>query len=140
MLSEFISNAQPAIVNVLSDDDGVTRMFPLYYTYKMSDGTTRNLFTATLVLVKRYYRVANEDVSIERDKIVFSSANIPVLDPSTRRLELFEKDFKWLKNKILNPAPPRNTHTTETCLPYSQTGFGWKPSPGKKRRIFPSMC
>jgi len=46
VLSEFISSAHPAIVNVLADDDDVTCMFPLYYTYKMSDRTIRNLFTA----------------------------------------------------------------------------------------------
>ena len=50
VLNEFISSAHPAIVNVLADDDDVTRMFPLYYTYKMSDGTVRNLLTATLLL------------------------------------------------------------------------------------------
>ncbi len=137
VLSEFISNAQPAIVNVLSDDDGVTRMFPLYYTYKMSDGTARNLFTATLVLVKRYYRVANEDVSIERDKVVFSSANIPVLDPSTRRLELFEKDFKWLKNKILNPAPPKEYPYNRNLFALLSNRLRMETKPGKKTPDFP---
>jgi len=108
VLSEFISSAHPAIVNVLPDDDDVTRMFPLYYTYKMGDGTTRNLFTATLVLVQRYFRVANRDISIKHDKILLSAAKIPILDPLTHQLELFEKDFKWLKHKILNPVPPKN--------------------------------
>lgn len=110
VLSEFISNAHPAIVNVLADDDDVTRMFPLYYTYKMSDGTTRNVFTATLVLIKQYYRVANKDISINHDKIVLSSAKIPILNPLTHQLELFEKDFEWLTHKILNPVPPKGYH------------------------------
>ena len=106
VLSEFISNSHPAIVNVLPDDDGLTRMFPLYYTYKMSDGMVRNLFTATLALVKRYYRVTHENLSIQRDKVVLSSAKIPILDPFTHQLDLFENDFQWLKRKILNPVPP----------------------------------
>lgn len=110
VLSEFISYAHPAIVNVLADDDDVTRMFPLYYTYKMSDGTTRNLFTATLVLVQQYFRVANKDISIKHDSILLSAAKIPTLDPLTHQLELFEKDFKWLKHKILNPVPPKSYH------------------------------
>ena len=107
VLSEFISSAHPAIVNVLADDDDVTRMFPLYYTYKMSDRTIRNLFTATLVLVQRYYRVTNENISITHDKVVLSAAKIPTLDPLTHQLEVFEKEFKWLKHKILNPVPPK---------------------------------
>lgn len=107
VLSEFISNAHPAIVNVLPDDDDVTRMFPLYYTYKMSDRTIRNLFTATLVLVQQYYRVNNENVSITHDKVVLSAAKIPTLDPTSHQLEVFEKEFKWLKHKILNPVPPK---------------------------------
>ena len=78
---------------MLADDDDVTRMFPLYYTYKMSDGTTRNLFTATLVLLQRYYRVARHDISITHDEVILSSAKIPTLDPLTHQLKLFEKDF-----------------------------------------------
>jgi len=110
VLNEFISHAHPAIVNVLADDDDVTRMFPLYYTYKMSDGTTRNLFTASLVLVQRYFRVANQDISIQHDKILLSDAKIPILNPTTHQLELFDKDFQWVKHKILNPIPPKSYH------------------------------
>ena len=137
VLSEFISSAQPAIVNVLSDDDGVTRMFPLYYTYKMSDGTTRNLFTAALVLVKQYYRVANEDVSIERDKIVFSSAKIPMLDPSTHQIEILEKDFKWLENKILNPVPPKEHPYNRNLFALLSNRLRMVSNPGEKMPSFP---
>ena len=137
VLSEFISNAHPAIVNVLSDDDGVTRMFPLYYTYKMSDGTARNLFTATLVLVKRYYRVSNENVSIERDKIVLSSAKIPILNPSTHQFELFEKDFKWLKNKILNPVPPEGYPYNRNLFQLLLNRLQMETEPHEKETSFP---
>ena len=137
VLSEFISSAQPAIVNVLSDDDGITRMFPLYYTYKMSDGTTRNLFTAALVLAKRYYRVANEDVSIERDKVIFSSAKIPVLDPSTHQIELFKKDFKWLKNKILNPTPPKKYPYNRNLFALLSNRLRMETKPEEKTPYFP---
>ena len=32
VLADFIANAHPAVINVLPDDDGVARSFPLYYT------------------------------------------------------------------------------------------------------------
>ena len=113
-MNEFISSAHPAIVNVLADDDDVTRMFPLYYTYKMSDGTVRNLLTATLLLVKRYYRVKNENISVTPERVLLSDAKIPILDPLTHQLLLFEKDFEWLKHKILNPVAPKSTRTIKT--------------------------
>ena len=137
VLSEFISNAHPAIVNVLPDDDDVTRMFPLYYTYKMSDGTIRNLFTATLVLVKQYYRVANKDISINHDKILLSSAKIPTLNPLTHQLELFEKDFKWLKHKILNPVPPKEYHYNRNLFRLQLNRLKMETESGEKTPSFP---
>ncbi|MCG6878968.1 MAG: adenylate/guanylate cyclase domain-containing protein [Deltaproteobacteria bacterium] len=116
VLSEFISSAHPAIVNVLADDDDVTRMFPLYYTYKMSDGTIRNLFTATLLLVEQYYHVDNENISIAPDRVVLSNAKIPILDPLTHQLDVFIKEFDWVKHKILNPVAPEG-------YPYNQNLF-----------------
>ena len=108
VLNEFISNAHPAIVNVLSDDDGVTRMIPLYYTYKMMDGSFRNLFTVTLSMIQRYYRVATQNVSIQNDKITLTSAKIPVLDPFSCQIQLFAKDFDAFKENVLNPVPPES--------------------------------
>ncbi len=137
VLSEFISSARPAIVNVLPDDDGVTRMFPLYYTYKMSDGTARNLFTATLALVKRYYRVSNENVSINHDKIVLSSAKIPILNPLTHQLKLFEKDFKWLRNKILNPIPPEGYPYNQNLFQLHLNRLRMETEPHEKGTSFP---
>ena len=116
VLSKFISNAHPAIVNVLSDDDGITRMIPLYYSYTMADGSVRNLFTVTLSLIQRYYRVETQDVSIQENKITLTSAKIPVLNPSSRQIEIFTKDFDVFKAEVLNPVPPKD-------FPYNQNLF-----------------
>ncbi len=137
VLSEFISSAHPAIVNVLADDDDVTRMFPLYYTYKMSDGTVRNLFTATLVLVQRYYRVTNENIAITPDKVVLSNAKIPVLDPMTHQLKVFEKDFNWVKHKILNPAPPEDYFYDQNLFRLLLNRLKTSPSARQKIPNFP---
>jgi len=137
VLSEFISSAHPAIVNVLADDDDVTRMFPLYYTYKMSDGTVRNLFTATLALVKRYYRVSNENITITPDKVVLSSAKMPVLDPLTHQLEVFEKDFNWLKHKILNPVPPKGYSYNQNLFRLLLNRFKMENKTAEKTPPFP---
>ncbi len=137
VLSEFISSAHPAIVNVLADDDDVTRMFPLYYTYKMSDGTVRNLFTAPLLLVKRYYRVKNEDVSITPEKVILSHAKIPVLNPLTRQLEIFERDFEWLKHKTLNPVPPKGYPYNQNLFRLILNRLKMETDPKKKIPSFP---
>ncbi|MCF8131456.1 MAG: adenylate/guanylate cyclase domain-containing protein [Deltaproteobacteria bacterium] len=133
VLSEFISSAHPAIVNVLADDDDVTRMFPLYYTYKMSDGTIRNLFTAALLLVKRYYRVTNENIIITPEKVVLSDAKIPVLEPMTHQLKVFEKDFDWVKHKILNPVPPKSYSYNQNLFRLLLNRL--KTSPGDQAKI-----
>jgi hypothetical protein len=74
VLDDYIKNARAVVINVLADDDGITRSFPLYYTYRMSDGAYRNLFTVALALVQRYYRVNNHDILIRPAEVVLKSA------------------------------------------------------------------
>ncbi len=137
VVSEFISNAHPAIVNILADDDDVTRIFPLYYTYRMSDGATRNLFTATLLLAKRYYRVNNENISITPDRILLSDAKVPILEPLTHQLEVSIKDFNWLKRKILNPVPPETYRYNRNLFHLLVNRLNMRTSSDEKVPAFP---
>ncbi len=104
--SDFIGNAHPAVINVLPDDDGVARSFPLYYTYRMNDGSYRNIFTVVLSLARRFYRVSSEDVILTPQKVTLQSAKAPILDPESHQPLVVLEDFQSLQKLIENPTPP----------------------------------
>ena len=107
VLTDFIANAHPAVINVLPDDDGVARSFPLYFTYRMSDGDYRNVFTVVLSLVQRFYRVHREDVVLTPQKVVLKSAKSPILDTESHQPRVFVENFQNLEKSITNASPPR---------------------------------
>ena len=105
ILDEFIEHAHPVVINVLPDDDGVTRSFPLYYTYRMSDGSYRNIFTVALSLIQRYYRISRNDIIIRPEKVTLKSARAPVLDRKTRQPAISLQDIDKIARRITNPRP-----------------------------------
>ena len=106
VLNDFVQYAHPVVINVLSDDDGVTRSFPLYYTYRRGDRTDRNLFSVTLALAQRYYRVAKGDISITPSEVVIRSARAPVLNMKTRQPAVSLTALDKIAGRIQNPDPP----------------------------------
>jgi len=106
ILNDFVEHVRPVVTNVPSDDDGVTRLFPLYYSYRMSDRSERNLFTAVLAMVCRYYRVDFDDISIEPTKVVLQSARAPILDRDSHRPVVSLQDFAAIAARVQNPDPP----------------------------------
>lgn len=106
-LTDFLKHAHPAVINVLPDDDGMTRSFPLYYTYRMSDGSYRNIFTVVLSMLQRYYRIGQNDITIKGDRVIINSAKIPILNKDTHQEALFIQDFDKISTQIKNPSPPK---------------------------------
>ena len=107
ILKDFIQHVHPVVINVLSDDDGVTRSFPLYYTYRMSDGSYRNIFTVALALIQRYYRINKNHIIITPAKITLKSAKAPILNNKTSQPAVFLQDFDKIASRIRNPVPPK---------------------------------
>lgn len=108
IIGDYLENAHPVVINVLQDDDGVIRYFPLYYTYRMKDGSHRNLFTAVLSLLQRYYYVSSSNVLIESHRVVLQEARVPILEKSTGQERISVHDFGDIAGKITNPTPPEN--------------------------------
>jgi class 3 adenylate cyclase/CHASE2 domain-containing sensor protein len=107
ILPDFIKHAHPVAVNVLPDDDGITRSFPLFYTYHMSDGSSRNLFSAVLALAQHYFRVGKDDIRIRPTEVVLTSAKVPVLDSTTHRPIISREEVQPLLSRIQNPIAPK---------------------------------
>ena len=128
ILDDYVHNAHPVVINVLGDEDGVVRFFPLYYTYKMSDGATRNMFTVALTMLTRFYRVDREDVSIEPGKVVLRAAKVPIRYEDTHQPRLFTRDFEDLSRRITNPDPPEryryNTNLYQLVSNRLHLGYG----------------
>jgi len=106
IIDDFVENAHPVVINVLQDNDGVIRHFPLYHSYQMMDGATRNLFTVVLSLLQRYYYVEPADIIIEPNKVILTSAKSPILDRNTGQERVSVHDFREIAQRISNPAPP----------------------------------
>jgi len=138
ILDSYVTRAHPVVVNALPDDDGVIRMFPLFYSYRMSDGSYRNIFTVVLALLQRYYHVDMSRVTILPDRVVLRDARDPVLDPETGRPTLFSRFLSTLTGEILTPRPRRTTPTTATCIGSWFTGCGATPAAVEKFPI--SRC
>ena len=106
-LDDFMKHTHPVVINVLSDDDGVTRSFPLYYTYRMSDGSYRNIFTVALALIQRYYRINKNDIIITPAKVTLKSAKAPILNRKTHQPAISLQGFDKIAGRIHNPSPPK---------------------------------
>lgn len=107
-LNDFVKYTHPVVINVLPDDDGVTRSFPLYYTYRMSDGSYRNIFTVVLSLLHRYYHINQNDITIRTDRVILKSARAPILKKDTHQPAVFVRDFDRIAVQIKNPTPPKD--------------------------------
>lgn len=77
LIKSYVDNARLSVINVLPDQDGVIRNFPLYFPYKTSQGKNRNLLTIVSLMLAEYYRVPLESIEIEKDKMIIPSANVP---------------------------------------------------------------
>ena len=109
VIDDFIKNSHPVVINIHEDDDGVVRVFPLYFTYKMSDGSYRNVFTAALSLLKRFYYIEeNNSIEIKSNAVVFKNAKSPVLDKTTHQPIVKTIDFETIMNNIGDAVPPEN--------------------------------
>ena len=106
ILDDYVINAHPVVINVLTDDDGVIRLFPLFYTYRTGDGTFRNVFTVALILAQRYFHVGVDQVTLLPDQVVLSGAKVPVLNPDTRRTVMVARDFGEAAGLVVNPSAP----------------------------------
>lgn len=116
ILNNFLKNSHPVVINVLPEDDGIVRFFPLYYTYQMNDGSLRNIFTVALTMIKQYYRVENKDIIIKPDKVVLKSARVPVSHRDTRQAKLFTFDLDDVTARISNLEPPKGYHYNENLF------------------------
>ncbi len=106
IIGDYVENAHPVVINVVQDDDGVIRYFPLYHTYQMMDGSSQNLFTVVLSLLRQYYYVEPADILMEPHRVVLKSAKAPVLDRNTGQERVSVHDFEQIAQRISNPGPP----------------------------------
>ena len=106
IIGDYVKNAHPVVINVVQDDDGVIRYFPLYYTYEMMDGSQRNLFTVILSLLKRYYYVKSTDIILKPQGVTLKSAKTPLLDPNRGQERVSVHNFEEIAQRIRNPEPP----------------------------------
>lgn len=118
ILDAFAKNAHPAVINVYPDQDGVVRFFPLYYTYRGSDGSSRNVFTVVLSMLQRLYHLDKKDIAIEAGRVVLHSAKAPVLDPITRRPRRLTVKTETLFRQVVNPTPPPAYHYNKNLYHY----------------------
>ena len=103
IIGDYVENAHPVAINVLQDDDGVIRYFPLYHTYQMKDGSHRNIFTPVLPLLQKYYYMKPGDIIIEPRKVILKSARVPVHDRNTDQERVSVRDFEEIARRISNP-------------------------------------
>lgn len=106
VLESYIKNSIPAVINVLRDTDGVIRFFPCYYTYRASDGRTRNLISVVISLAKEFYHVDKKDIHLGPRGVLFKSAKVPILNKYTHQPEIRLKEFEKISGMIRNPSFP----------------------------------
>ena len=106
ILSDYVRHAHPVVINVLPDDDGVVRMFPVYYTYRMTDGSFRNVFTVVLALLQRYYHIDKSRVLIQPDRVVLKGARVPAVDGQTGLPVRSLSGLPEVAQRVSNAEPP----------------------------------
>jgi len=113
ILTDYVKNAHPSVINVLPDEDGVIRLFPLFFTYRMEDGSYRNVFSVTLILLQKYFHIGKDQISFQTDKVVLNGVKAPMLDPNTKRTVRLVRDANMVIQTVLNPkAPPGYAYNT----------------------------
>lgn len=106
VLTEYVKNAHPAVINILPDEDGVIRLFPLFFTYRLKDGSYRNIFTVALLLLQQYFHIENEQITLREDRVVFNGVKAPMLDPDTKRTIRLARDAADIIGSVSNSDPP----------------------------------
>lgn len=110
ILADFVQRATPVGINALPDDDGTLRMFPLFYTYQMADGSYRNVLSVVSTLLLRYYHVSKENLRLHADRVVFEGAKVPLLDEQTGQPVVYEESVAAVADKLINPQPSAGAH------------------------------
>ncbi|MDZ7695551.1 MAG: CHASE2 domain-containing protein [Deltaproteobacteria bacterium] len=110
ILRDYVRNAHPAVINVIEDDDGVIRYFPLYYTYRNQGGEFRNIHTVVLLLLKDYFHVRDGDIVLKPEGVVLRSAKVPEIDWNTGQERVVLRDFDPIAKRIGNPEAPDSYH------------------------------
>jgi len=137
IIDDYVANAHPVAINVVQDDDGVIRYFPLYYTYRMKDGSYRNIFTVVLSLLQRYYYVKHDDVIIAPEKVVLKSAKVPILNKNTAQERVSVHDFEEMAGRIRNPDPPERYPYNENLYNFLISQIVLDPQDEEKLPYFP---
>ena len=137
IIGDYVENAHPVVINVVQDDDGVIRYFPLYYTYQMRNGSHRNFFTAVLSLLQRYYYIQKDDVVLEPGRVVLKSAKVPVLDRNTGQERISIHDFEEIAGRIRNPVPPEKYRYNKNLYNFLVNQIRLDPMDEEKLPYFP---
>ncbi len=137
IIGDYIENAHPVVINVVQDDDGVIRYFPLYYTYQMRDGSYRNLFTAVLSLLQRYYYITPSDVLLEPHRVVLKGAKVPEIERNTGRERISVHDFSEIATRIDNPIPPETYRYNANLYNFLVNQILLDPSDTERLPYFP---
>ncbi|MBU0735109.1 MAG: CHASE2 domain-containing protein [Proteobacteria bacterium] len=137
ILSGYVENAHPVVINVVKEDDGVIRYFPLYYTYQMNNGSYRNIFTVVLSLLQRYYYVEMNDVIIGPGKVTLKLAKAPVLDTNTDQERVSVHDFETVSGRIRNPKPPESYRYNKNLYNFLVSQVVLYPQDVEKLPYFP---
>jgi len=137
ILNNYVENAHPVVNNVLLDDDGVIRYFPLYYTYQMNNGSYRNIFTVVLSLLQQYYYVEMDDVVMEPRRVVLKSAKVPILNKNTDQERVSVHDFEEIAGQIKNPGPPERYRYNKNLYNFLVSQIVLDPQDEEKLPYFP---
>ena len=137
IIGDYVENAHPVAINVMPDDDGVIRYFPLYHTYQMKDGSYRNIFTPVLPLLQRYYYVEPGDIIIKPRKIILKSAKVPVRDRNTDQERVSVRDFEEIAQRISNPGPPKRYRYNKNLYNFLVNQIRLDPLDEEKLPYFP---
>jgi len=137
IIGDYVENAHPVVINVVQDDDEVIRYFPLYYTYQMRNGSYRNIFTAVLSLLQRYYYIHTDDVVMEPRRVVLKSAKVPVLDRNTGQERISVHDFEEIAGRIRNPGPPEKYRYNKDLYNFLVNQIMLDPLDDEKLPYFP---
>jgi len=137
IIGDYVENAHPVAINVVQDDDGVIRYFPLYHTYQMKDGSHRNIFTPVLPLLQRYYYVQVDDVVMEPRRVVLRSAKVPILNKNTGQERVSVHDFEEIAGRIQNPGQPERYRYNKNLFNFLVSQIVLDPQDDERLPYFP---
>ncbi|MEM7396731.1 MAG: CHASE2 domain-containing protein, partial [Verrucomicrobiota bacterium] len=109
VIEDFVTNANLVAINTQPDPDGVVRTYPLFLPYQFTtEDTTRNVYSITLQILKKYYRVADEDIQLSRDRVVLKNARVPERYANNRQRIQRTRSFADIADKIINAEVPED--------------------------------